>query len=81
MIRLASAVTLGDSLYPACLNADMADTPATQVLTVIGYGRTQANRLPGSNVLLKTNLTSIPLEQCRESYSPTRQLADGLIQG
>lgn len=81
LIRLVSAVTLGDSLYPACLNADMTDTPTQQILTVIGYGRTQANRLPGSNVLLKTNLTSVPLEQCRESYSPTRQLADGLIQG
>lgn len=74
-------MTLGDSLYPACLNSDLTDTPPNQVLTVIGFGRTQANRLPGSNVLLKTNLTSIPLEQCKESYSPTRQLTTGLIQG
>ncbi|XP_059614153.1 serine protease persephone-like isoform X2 [Phlebotomus argentipes] len=69
LIRLARPAEMNENVKPACLNTNLDDVPEHTHLVVTGWGVTSVERREKSGLLLKTNLTSVPLDRCNRTYS------------
>uniref|UniRef100_A0A6B2ELD2 Putative trypsin-like serine protease n=1 Tax=Phlebotomus kandelakii TaxID=1109342 RepID=A0A6B2ELD2_9DIPT len=84
VIRLARPAEMNENVKPACLYTDLDDVSDNVPLIVTGWGSTSVERRERSGVLLKTNLTSVPLDRCNRTFSdlpPTRHLPNLLDEG
>ncbi|XP_055681659.1 serine protease persephone-like isoform X2 [Lutzomyia longipalpis] len=84
LIKLAHPAEMNDNVKPACLSTAPGDAPEDTYLIVTGWGSTSVERREKSGVLLKTNLTSVPLDKCNRTFTdlpPTRHLPNGLNEG
>jgi len=78
LLRMSAPVTFNSSdIRPACLRTILQDVPPDQELFLTGWGATTAERTTsGSDALLKTNVTSMPISQCNETLSEFNRDAD-----
>ncbi|GAB0096356.1 serine protease persephone-like [Sergentomyia squamirostris] len=84
LIRLARPAEMNENVKPACLSTDSRDAPENISLIVTGWGSTSVERREKSGVLLKTNLTSVPLDSCNRTFGelpPSRHLPNLLNSG
>ncbi|XP_031634257.1 serine protease Hayan-like [Contarinia nasturtii] len=66
LLRVVGNIRFNDLVSPACLNTNLGDVPSSQNLTVTGWGTNDPRSgMKTSKELLKVNLTSMPLEECR----------------
>ncbi|XP_031625896.1 serine protease persephone-like [Contarinia nasturtii] len=87
LLRLGRRIYFTREISPACLQTDLSDITAEMKLLVTGWGSTSFDREIRSNVLLKTQLTSMPLPECNQTFLNYNVLAyqaalqDGISQG
>lgn len=67
LIRLTQSISFSETIRPACLRTNIDDIDSDVQLFVTGWGSTSIERAQRSKVLLKANLTSVPLESCNAS--------------
>ncbi|CAK1556368.1 unnamed protein product [Leptosia nina] len=76
LLRLETPATLSPNLNPICLHTK--DENPTVPLTITGWGKTSTTRDTRSNILLKANVSVVPISQCTESYMNWRRLPNGI---
>lgn len=69
LIRVAERIEFTDNIRPACLQTNVHDVLPNTELFVTGWGSTSAERTLRPAVLLKTNVTSMPLSACNATLS------------
>ncbi|XP_031634649.1 serine protease Hayan-like, partial [Contarinia nasturtii] len=66
LLQVIDKIIFNDLVSPACLHSNLGDLPSNVPLTVTGWGTTDWRRsTTPSKYLLKVNLTSMPLEECK----------------
>ncbi|XP_055910687.1 uncharacterized protein LOC129945051 [Eupeodes corollae] len=84
LIRLRKDVELSPFIRPACLYTDSKDIDSSTPLVVIGWGVTNVQTRVRSEVLLQTNVTTVPIRDCNAthiSYGTSRGYRNGLSDG
>lgn len=77
LVELDRAVELNEWVNTICLYPDTNDVPEGIQLKTEGYGIMDTDRLLKSRVLLKVNLTTVPLDDCtRQLDIPGRKLVE-----
>ncbi|XP_031627884.1 serine protease persephone-like [Contarinia nasturtii] len=86
LVRLAQRIQFTENIRPACLRTDLTDIRPEIEMLVTGWGTTSSERTVRPSILLKTNVTSMPLQLCnttllnynRDANQPS--LREGLSQ-
>ncbi|XP_068158600.1 serine protease Hayan isoform X1 [Drosophila tropicalis] len=83
ILELATEPILGGNIFPACLETDARDPPATASLFVAGWGVMNTTTRQQSKILLRAALENVNLSQCNELFaeqpSSKRELKQGVI--
>ncbi|CAH2096506.1 unnamed protein product [Euphydryas editha] len=66
LLRLERSIEINQNLSPICLYTEEEDPSIP--LTVSGWGTTSATRDEKSQILLKANLSVVPISRCKDSY-------------
>ncbi|XP_055614204.1 uncharacterized protein LOC129760571 [Uranotaenia lowii] len=67
LIEVATPFKYDDNVKRACLHTATQDLPPSQTLTASGWGLTNTDE-SRSNVLLKVQLKSVPIDKCDKDY-------------
>ncbi|XP_031632777.1 uncharacterized protein LOC116346717 [Contarinia nasturtii] len=87
LLRVAKRIYFSDDIVPACLATDLNDVSPDLKLIVTGWGKTTAERGERSNILLKTQLKTVPLTECNRIFLELNEfvnqaaLRDGITPG
>ncbi|XP_031627886.1 serine protease persephone-like isoform X2 [Contarinia nasturtii] len=67
LIEFEESIEFNDRARPACIRTDTADVPENRELIITGWGSIEPDRTNRSEILLKANVTTIPLNQCNQT--------------
>ncbi|XP_031626099.1 apolipophorins-like [Contarinia nasturtii] len=87
LIRVTKRISFKYNISPACLQTDVNDIHVDVPLIVTGWGRTTDKNLNTSNILMKTQLKTMPLSECNKTLSKWNKIAklspyqDGISHG
>uniref|UniRef100_A0A182Q048 CLIP domain-containing serine protease n=1 Tax=Anopheles farauti TaxID=69004 RepID=A0A182Q048_9DIPT len=77
LIEVSSPFQFDDELQPTCLNANPSDLGDAVVLLAAGWGFTDKGDSP--HALLRTNLSTVPVDECTKSYASFKaRIQDGI---
>lgn len=76
LLRLETPLQFSSTLNAVCLETSEEDPRVP--LTITGWGKTSNTRDTRSNLLLKTNVTTVGRNKCNENYTGWRKLPSGI---
>ncbi|XP_031640193.1 melanization protease 1-like [Contarinia nasturtii] len=77
LIRVTRSIEFSEFSRPACLQTLSSDINPKANLIVTGWGMISTARRNRSNVLLKANMTTLPLEECNSTIFEYNQHPNG----